>query len=145
MSYEPIRVEVITNNGLTKNCYDFTCEHTTLRYTSYSCYNRDTTDDLWANEWPEPLNFKNWCEKSNINPNTLYDEYDEDGWDYSTESYYYPYKDYLNQINSAKTKDGRVCNSGASGHRLAHYHPLPDGVKEKALQKFFSMVTVEEE
>jgi hypothetical protein len=136
-----VNVIRITNNGLTKHIYTFDCRGRHLYYVLYHQSDRSTTQDIWPDEWEEPLSKKKWAEANNI----TYDEwYDDDltvnssSWD--IESQYQDYRDSLNPV-CCYTTDGRVMGGGMAGYLLSQAHPLPPGVGEEAKAKFIEILT----
>ena len=47
-----IEIARISQTGLTKNIFGFTCEHGHLQYVGHFVACRSTTADKWADEWP---------------------------------------------------------------------------------------------
>lgn len=130
----------ISPDGLHKDVYEFKCEGLVLAYDMYHVYNRSTPEEAWPDCWPDPLSFEKWCESIGLNP----DEYDgpnnEDSWS-ETGAHYSRYCDSMNPV-MRRTTDGRVCASGAAGHRLSEHYPLPEGVADEAKAEFIRLLTV---
>ena len=141
---QPIAISIISDNGLTKEVYEFECIHTTLKYNGYHCYHRSTVHNLWADEWDDPKSYLEWCKDNKIDPCML--DYDDHGRD--NYGFYYPkYESYINSLNGVmcKTIRNEPCAFGMAGYNLEKAHPLPEKVKKDIKKIFINMITVEGE
>jgi hypothetical protein len=111
-----IEVPVFSNGDLTKEVYQFELFHNPpykahLDYRSYHKYERDTVDDLWANEWAVPLSLDEWVELNMPGWEPRY-ELDEP----------HDYTKYYEKATPHSTKDGRPMSIGQYGGKLP-IHP----------------------
>ena len=134
--YVSVDIPVISNNGLTKEIYSFRCEGTRLNYAFYWKYERETTNDVWPDEWEKPSSLRKWLDLNNLDWEPAYEGDEPDT--------YQKYRDNLNPCMN-KTSDGRVMGGGQAGYSLKRDHPIPSNVPALARARLFELLTVDGE
>ena len=119
-----IKIQRISENGLTKYEWHFSVIGNQLVYKSHFTYNRNNKKEKWADERPKPLSFDEWCEKYNKEENCYYSDLS--------------YQEYYNSLNPVlqKTKDGRTKLFGIISHYYKDMPVCPDDVALEAKNKF---------
>jgi len=134
--YQRVKIPVISNNGLTKEKYEFEVKGTHLSYVCYMKYERDRETDIWPDEWPDAISLEEWLKDYDPDWEPAYEGDEPDD-----------YRKYHNSLNPCmnKTSDGRCKGGGMSGYRLHCVHPLPPAVPALARKMLFGLLTVDGE
>jgi hypothetical protein len=97
----------------------------TLEYVCCMEFRRSHTDEPWGDQWPMPLERREWCARQGV-------EYDP--WNEKQNIDYEAHSDRHNPAMSLTLGKARVY--GEVGVHLHKNYPLPEGVAAEALREF---------
>lgn len=102
-----IKIQIISDDQLTKHQYCFELQGNKLIYKSWFEYNRSNRKEKWADEKPKPLSIGDWCKKYKKDIENYDDNYFGGN----------EYNEYLNKLNPVlqKTRQGKTKLYGKSG------------------------------
>ena len=128
-------IERISENGLSKLRFGFDLIGNVLQYVEQYIFRRDSLEEPWGDNWPEPLSYAEWCtmhgfEACNCNQECccLHERYEK----------------YRNTMNPCcfRTKTGEVKMMGQWCHDIKALPPCPDDVAAEALAAYTKAITV---
>jgi hypothetical protein len=129
-----IKIQRISENGLTKHEYCFSTHGDTLVYTSWYEYNRSNKREKWADEKPKPLSIGDWCKKHNKDIEDIGDDY------FGSSEYI----EYLNKLNPVlqKTRSGKTKLWGTVCSNIKDLPKCPEDVAKDAYYEFCKQLKV---